>query len=434
MRIPGETPPPAEADAVVIGGGIVGVSAAYFLAKQGLRPALLEKGAVGAEQSSRNWGWRRQQNRDARELDLAIASQKLWEEIAAELGPEIGLRRSGLLFLSNDPAQLARWARWRAFAAERGVRAEMLSAREASARGAAAGRGWAGGVWAPTDGSADPARAAPMIALGAVQRGASLHQGCAARGIETEAGAVSGVVTEKGVIKTRRVVLAAGAWASSFCRQIGLRFPQASGRATVALLEDVAGVPDALRLDDLALSRRPAGLALAIPGRGHLDPTPQQFRFWREFLPLYAARWRELSPGGLAAWGAGHETAARWALDRPTPMERMRALDPRPAPALVREILRAAARLVPALAGRPAKASWAGYIDMTPDGIPVIDPAPGPEGFLLAAGFSGHGFGVGPGAGRLIADLLTGAPPLVDPAPFRLSRFQESAWGKVAEF
>ncbi|MEO6361082.1 MAG: FAD-binding oxidoreductase, partial [Sphingomicrobium sp.] len=77
---------PTEADAVVMGGGIIGSFTAYYLAKRGLKVALVEKGVVGGEQSSRNWGWCRQQNRDARELPMATRSLDLWDRFSAETG------------------------------------------------------------------------------------------------------------------------------------------------------------------------------------------------------------------------------------------------------------------------------------------------------------------------------------------------------------
>ncbi|TIW00119.1 MAG: FAD-binding oxidoreductase, partial [Mesorhizobium sp.] len=117
---------PQSADAVVIGGGIVGVFAAYYLARRGMKVALIEKGRIGAEQSSRNWGWCRQQNRDARELPMATRSLDLWERFAAETGEDTGFRRCGLLYLSNDEAELAGWARWRDFARTAGVVTDML--------------------------------------------------------------------------------------------------------------------------------------------------------------------------------------------------------------------------------------------------------------------------------------------------------------------
>src|SRR4051812_14728421 len=97
-RIASDERLPTEVDVVVIGAGIVGSAAAYFLAKRGHSVALLEKGVVGGEQSSRNWGWCRQQNRDARELPLAMRAMELWERFNAEIGRDIGFRRSGLVY------------------------------------------------------------------------------------------------------------------------------------------------------------------------------------------------------------------------------------------------------------------------------------------------------------------------------------------------
>lgn len=228
-----ETSPtlPSEADVVVIGGGVVGVFTAYYLARSGVKVALVEKGRIAAEQSSRNWGWCRQQNRDARELPMATKSLELWDKIAEETGEDPGFRRCGLLYLSQDDAEIAGWARWRDFAKTVGVTTHMLSTGEATERGKATGQSWKGGVFSPTDGIADPSRAVPVVARGIMAAGGTVHQNCAARGLELSGGRVSGVVTESGTIRTKTVVMAGGAWASSFCNQLGIRFPQAAVRA-----------------------------------------------------------------------------------------------------------------------------------------------------------------------------------------------------------
>ncbi len=425
---------PQAADVVVIGGGIVGVCTAYYLAMRGVKVALVEKGRIGAEQSSRNWGWCRQQNRDARELPMATASLALWEAMAGQIGQDVGFRRCGLHYLSNDEAELAGWARWRDFARGEGVVTHMLGAAEAAERGRATGKAWKGGVFSPTDGIADPERAAPVIALGTLAFGGSVHQMCAARGLELAGGRVAGVITEAGVIRTRTVVMAGGAWASSFCRQLGIRFPQASIRSSILAVGPGADLPDALHTSQVSTTRRgDGGYTLAISGKARVDLTPQQMRFATSFLPMFFKRRKSLAPGGLQGLRSGHETLRRWRLDAPTPMERMRILDPRPDHGQIAETLRRARALFPALADVPVTAAWAGYIDSTPDGVPAIGETNIP-GFILAAGFSGHGFGIGPGAGHLIADLVTGAAPILDPKPYHPSRFERSSWGKVAEF
>jgi glycine/D-amino acid oxidase-like deaminating enzyme len=428
--------PPARADVVVIGGGIIGVFTAYYLARRGLTVALVEKGRIGAEQSSRNWGWCRQQNRDARELPMATKSLELWDQFAADTGEDTGFKRCGLLYLSDDEAQIAGWAQWREFAKTTGVTTHMLSGREASERGGATGRAWKAGVFSPSDGTADPAKAAPAVAAAVMKLGGTVHQNCAARGIELEGGRVSGVVTEAGTIKTRIAVLAGGAWASSFCNQLGVRFPVATVRQSIVRLSPVEQqLPAALTSPRVAITRRPDGhYVLAISGRGRLDPTPQLMRFASHFIPMFAKRWRNVFPGGLEGIRWGHETRARWKLDAPTPMERARILNPKPDPAGVREIHRRAVDLLPPLRQARIANTWAGYIDSTPDGVPGIGEIPQVPGFILAAGFSGHGFGIGPGAGHLIADLVSGAKPIFDPASFDPGRFNKSAWGKVADF
>ena len=427
---------PEAADAVVIGAGIVGAFTAYELARRGLQVALIEKGRVGAEQSSRNWGWCRQQNRDARELPISTQSLALWEAFARDTGQETGFCRCGLLYLSDDDAEIAGWARWCTFAATVGLTSHVLGPDEASDRGRATGRRWKGGVFSPSDGIADPSRAAPAVARAVRTLGGTVHQGCAARGLETHGGRVSGVVTERGTIRTPLVVLAAGAWASSFCHQLGIVFPQAAIRSSILTVSRGDGdLPDALHTKRISVTRRgDGGHTLAISGLARLDLTPGMVRFGQHFVPMFAKRWRSLMPGGLQGLSAGHETRRRWPLDRPTPMERLRILDPRPDSRTVAETHRRAVALLPGLAGSQVTAAWAGYIDSTPDGVPAIGPVAAVPGLILAAGFSGHGFGIGPGAGHLAADLATGAAPLVDPRPYDPERFTTSAWGKVAEF
>lgn len=426
---------PEQADVVVIGGGIVGSSAAYYLARKGHSVALVEKGQVGGEQSSRNWGWCRKQNRDAREMPLALKAGELWAALGDEIGRDVGFRRSGLFYASADPAQIAQWERWRETARQFGVETRMLSAAEAQALTPQAGRAWLGGIHSATDGKAEPALASSVIAEGARQNGATIHQGCAARGLETTNGAVSAVVTEKGTIRTNAVVLAGGAWASMFCRQHGISFPQASIRQTALRTEVAPALSEAFYSPEVALTRRLDGsYTIAISGTGTLELTPQGLRYARDFLPMFVKRIKAVEFGLSSSFFRGPEALAHWRLDEVSPFERIRVLDPKPSARAVGKALARAHALFPALREIGVRESWAGYIDSTPDGVPAISPVAGLKGFVLAAGFSGHGFGLGPAAGHLAADLAVGDRPIVDPRPFRHSRLVDGSRGEIGEF
>ena len=426
---------PAQADVVIIGGGIVGAAAAYFLAKRGRSVALVEKGVVGGEQSSRNWGWCRQQNRDARELPLAMRAMELWDALASEIGEDLGFRRCGLVYASNDPAQIAQWERWRETAKQFGVETRMLTGLEASAMTVGTGRNWLGGVHSVTDGKAEPALAAPVLALGARKHGATIHQGCAARGLDVTNGTVTGVVTEKGTIRTQSVILAGGAWASGFCRHHGVVFPQASVRVTSLRTEVAPPWLEVFYTPEIALTRRLDGsYTIAISGKGTLELTPQGIRFARQFMPMFVKRLKAVEFGIGSSFFSGPEALGSWTLDKETPFERIRTLDPAPSRKAIATLLDRAHALVPALRSVAVRESWGSYIDSTPDAVPVISPTVGLKGLVLAAGLSGHGFGLGPGAGHLAADLATGDTPIVDPRPFRHARLLDGSQGEVGEF
>lgn len=427
-RIPSDEQLPSSADVVVIGGGIVGASAAYFLTRRGLSVALVEKGYIGCEQSSRNWGWCRQQNRDARELPLSSIALRLWDELTAEIGRDLGFRRCGLLYVTDDPKQLNEWERWRDTAGAFNINTKMLSSTEAAATIPVNGRRWLGGVHSVDDGKAEPALAAPMIAEGARDRRATIHQNCAARGLEITNGAVTGVMTEKGFIRANAVLCAAGAWASAFCRRHGIRFPQASVRQTALRTRPTSNIGEAIYTPDCALTRRIDGsYTLAVSGTATLEFTPQGLRYWRPFLPMFLKRLKAVQIGIGKSFFVGPETLGSWAFDKPSPFERTRVLDPKPRSSSVAAILERVRMRFPALAEVEVDHVWGGYVDCTPDAVPVISNLEAVRGFVLAAGCSGHGFGLGPGVGRLAADLVANDTPCVDPTPFRLSRLLDGS-------
>ena len=121
---------PPRADVAAIGGGIVGVSAAFYLAKKGVSVALCEKGRIGAEQSSRNWGWCRTMGRDEAEIPLAIESLRLWERMNQEVGAETGFRKAGIVYLCESQSAIDEYEAWLAHARQFQVASRLLSADE----------------------------------------------------------------------------------------------------------------------------------------------------------------------------------------------------------------------------------------------------------------------------------------------------------------
>ena len=196
---------PASVDVVVIGAGMAGSAASYYLAKKGHSVALLDKGMVGGEQTSRNWGWCRQQHRDLRELPLAMKSLEIWGELNRELDSETGFRRTGLLYVTTRPADFAQWQEWTLAAREYQMHSRILSPAEAKKMTPGSASEWIGGVHSPNDGRAEPALAGPALAEAARAQGATIHQNCAVRGLDIKAGKVAGVLTERGRVRASSV-------------------------------------------------------------------------------------------------------------------------------------------------------------------------------------------------------------------------------------
>ena len=426
-RITSDETLPTQADVVVVGAGVIGVAAALELARNGLSVALVEKGFVAAEQSSRNWGWVRQQGRDRREIPLIVESLALWERLQAESPVDLGFRRTGLVSLTRSAVELARWRRWADRGRAGGIVVEELSAAEAEATAPSRGAPWIGGVRTPTDARAEPSAAVPAIAGLARAAGVTIHQETAVRGIEIDGGRVIGVATERGRIATSRVLVAAGAWSSQLLRRNGVRLPQLNLRSTVIRTTEAPEVvPGTFMSQEFCLRRRlDGGFTLTLRGDESSDIVLDAFRFLPQFLPGLL---REFAAIKLRFGSRFFVDLARWRvrpLDRVSPFEEERVSDPAPDPAVLRKALQAFKRNRPEVAHVEVAEAWAGRIDATPDSVPVISTAGAAEGVTIATGFCGHGFGIGPGAGRLAADLVRGAPPIVDSTPFRLSRFSD---------
>lgn len=424
--VTGDQTLPDRADLVVIGGGIIGCSAALWAAEQGHRVVLLEKGRIAGEQSGRNWGWVRRMGRARAEYPIGIESLKIWDGLNTRIGRDTGFRRSGIVYSGSTPAELAWLETIEQDALDFGISIHRLGRTDLAGLFPGAPMDAGTALLTEDDGRAEPALAAPAIALGARDAGAALMTGCAARSLETSTGRVSAVITEQGPIATSAVILAGGVWSRQFAGNLGFSLPQLRIRSSVLRTGPVPGGPP-LALGNNAFGLRPrldGGYTIAPRGRSPVQITPDAFRLLPLFLPGLRSNWREITLSCDRAFWQELTTPRCWADDAVSPFERCRVLDPEPQARSLAKAMRAVRFAFPAFQNAQVVERWGGIIDATPDGVPIIDEAPGLPGLIIATGFSGHGFGIGPAAGQMAGELATGMPTIVDPQPFRLSRFQ----------
>ena len=416
---------PTRAGVVIIGGGIIGTATALFLAEKGHGVVLCEKGEIGCEQSSRNWGWCRTMGRDAREIPLAMESLRLWRGMNERTGRETGFRQAGIVYLCENDREVAAQEAWLDQAREYQVEARLLRGDAVNDVVPGAGKAFIAALHTPTDGRAEPVHAAPAIAEAARAHGATILTTCAVRGIDVQAGRVAGVVTEHGRFACDAVVLAGGAWSRLFCGNTGIDLPQLKLLGSVFRTAPLSGGPEVSASGNVFgwRKRLDGGYNIARRSANTADITPDSFRLLRDYWPTLRQYYGEfrlrLSRRFLEEW----RQRQHWTLDEQTPFEAVRVLDPAPRESVLAETRAALSRIFPVFANIQVVQSWAGLMDVTPDAVPVIDEVDRIPGFYIASGFSGHGFGIGPGAGRLMADIVAGDTPVVDPSPFRLDRF-----------
>lgn len=419
---------PEAVDVVIIGGGVAGVSTAWFLAREGCSVLILEKGRVACEQSSRNWGWIRQQGRDADELPIMMDAIRHWEEIDRTVGNGIGFQKSGILYVASTEAELEGYERWLEVARPYQLDTRMVTAAQVDAMVDGNSAGWVGGLYTASDGRGEPFTAVPSLARWLHQNaGVRIIEQCAARCLDIEAGRVRGVWTEDGLVRANAVLLAGGAWSSRFLGNHDVVLPQLTVRSTVARTGPVdeffgGGAGDGRfafrRRNDGGYTIAPGGFAEHYVGIDSL----RNVGLW---LPVLRESFRSVRLKFGGDLGARLFPKRHWSHEETSPFEETRVLNPPPSEAALRHMRGQLVAQLPRLAGEPFVESWAGFIDVLPDVVPVMDAVDPLPGLFLGTGFSGHGFGFGPGAGRVLANKITGRPDEFDLGRFRFGRFSD---------
>lgn len=419
-----DTTLPRESEVVIIGGGMVGACAAWFLAQRGIPVVVCEKGYIGAEQSTRALGWVRVTSRDPRDMALNLDSRRQWTALSRQLGGT-GYRTTGLLYTASNSAELHGYERWLAAVREFEPDSRLISAQQTRALLPQCTARFAGALYTPGDGCAEPTQAPLRIAAGAQQLGACIVTQCAVRGLQRAAGRICGVVTERGTVQARAVLIAAGVWSGLLCRNEGIDLPLLATGSYLLRTTPLEGPDICARHGMIGIRRNADGGYTVGSPRSLFQITPEALRRLPQFWPVLKSRWSSTTLRLGQPFFTGWRRGLGWAVDEQTPFERERVHDPGAAPWAL-QVWKSAQQLYPFFQRATLAESWGGSVDVTPDALPVISAVDQVPGLFIAAGFSGGGFGAAPGAGKLAAELITDSPPQVDPLPYRYRRFVEA--------
>jgi len=418
---------PDRADVVIIGAGIMGCATAYYLAKRGIKAVLIDKSRIAGAQSTRAWGFVRIMSRDEAEVPLMLEAMKIWPRLEAELNSDLDWRQEGCLFMATDQRELQGYEEWLPIAKQYGLDTRLITGSQLATQMPGLRDPALGGLWSPSDGQAEPRKVAPAFALRAAELGALIFEGCGATGLELVNGKVDTVLTEAGPIRTKAVLVAAGASSWRILKTLGRDLPQQHVRSTAMRTNRVPALTGACFYGHhIGFRQRQDGsLTLADEVSTDIDLTLGHLRAMRWFLPpmLQMSSMFSFHVNGFAARDLKHRLPWRPEAKQPWIHDREPQI-----PANSTRVQRAIANLryrFPAAADVQVVESWACHIDCIPDGIPVIGPLPGTDGLLVATGYCGHGFAMGPITGQLMTELIADGDSRLDLKSFRFSRFAE---------
>ncbi|MCZ4292288.1 NAD(P)/FAD-dependent oxidoreductase [Hoeflea alexandrii] len=369
-------------DVLVIGAGITGVAAALELVEAGATVEIVDRYGPAAMASGWTLAGVRQSGRHPSELPLALAAVAQWPELAVRLGAETGYRQDGNLRLARNAAEVETLRILVENQRAAGLDLTLLTDRDAILEIAPALAPLVRAAsWCPTDGHADPVATVTAYLEKATCLGARASMGESICNLISEGGRITGVRTDKRTISAGAVLAAPGIHANSILEPLGHSIPLRRPIVTV------------LRTTPQAFQLKP------VLGVANADMAARQ---------EISGRLRVTS--GAQDWTGEIELVDGRPVARP----------------LMRRVMETIVRIsevLPAFADAEIEGFWGGILDLTPDALPVIDHVPGYENLIVAAGFSGHGFGIGPVTGPLAADLALGRTPRLALDAFRFDRF-----------
>jgi sarcosine oxidase subunit beta len=364
-------------EVVVVGGGVMGSSIAYHLARRGVAVTLLERGDIPSAASAASAGGVRQQGRDLREMPLAVASIARWEHLEDELEADLHYRREGHLTVTEDAGSINELEPWMAAQQALGLEIRLVEGDDLRELIPGVAPQVVAGTYSPSDGHANPILTTRAFAATAAQHGADVRPHTAVIAIEHEGGKVSGVRTEAGSIACDLVVLAAGAWSMELARPLGIELP---------------AIPRAPQM--IATTPMPALLHQVVGARGRMLSLKQV-------------------PSGNYVIGGGWPGTVLMEHGIAVPWYRS-----------VLGSLTDSSAIFPELRRARVERVWVGVEAQTLDEVPILGALPGIENLVLAAGFSGHGFALSPIIGQVMSELIVDGTPSVEISQLGFSRFE----------
>lgn len=368
-------------EVIVIGGGITGCATAYELSKRGVKVTVIEREAVHAMGSGWTLAGVRQSGRAAAELPIAREAVRKWATLAEELGAELDYTRHGNLRLAPLPEHEATIRRVVDDGNAAGIGMEYISDVQAVREIAPEVTDTiVGASYCPTDGHADNLKTVEAYAAAAQRLGATFVTGEEVQSLVTDGERVTGVATNNGTYSADVVVVAAGIYSPRLLEPLGLQLPLTVVHCPVA---------QTIPTSDFRLA---PVLGVATGAFAARQTASGGIRFIGASIP----------------WTLGQHTSANVGMT-------VQQMD---------NMTRNAIAVLPRLAELRIERVWGGLIDDTPDNIPVFDAVQSHPGLVVGAGFSGHGFGIGPMSGEILANLvLEGKDDRFDLEPFRINRF-----------
>ncbi len=379
----------AHPDVIIVGAGIIGCASALALAEAGAKVEVIERYYPGAMASGWTLAGVRQSGRNLAEIQLAKVAVKIWETLDLRLDTQTGYRQTGNLRLARTESETEVIRKLVCDQAATGLPIELLDTQQALEIAPALSNEFLLASWCPTDGHADPIRSVNGFQKAAERLGVKFRTNLIVTGIRTRI--VNGchhftsIETNDGPIAGGNALLAAGVQTNHLLEDLEINIPM-----TTPIVTAFQTTPSAVSLGPvIGVANGDLAVRKQIDGRFRFTGGAEQTKTYFDMSGEYPAV---------------HPSAAS-----------------------ISQVISSVSSVLPVVLQTPICRIWGGLLDLTPDALPVLDCVPGTGGLFVAAGFSGHGFGIAPAVGVLMADRILGKQNSISLDAFSFKRFDQRA-------